>query len=77
MARVYFHCSGVNEVIVDRHGSEIDHLGDAHDRALEVVHSFIATTGSEDWRDWIVHVSDDEGEELFVLPFARVIGRLH
>lgn len=77
MTRVYFHCSGANEVILDRRGSEIDHLGDAHDLALEVVHSCIATTGSEDWRDWFVHVSDDEGEELFVLPFSHVIGRLH
>ena len=30
-----------------------------------------------DWRDWVVHVSDDSDDELFVLPFAFVLGKPH
>ena len=77
MARVYFHCSGAHEVLVDRRGSDLDHVSDMHQRAVQVIHSYIATAGAHDWRDWMVHVSDDDGEEIFLLPFASVLGRLH
>ena len=32
---------------------------------------------AEDWRDWVVHVSDDSDDELFVLPFVFVLGKPH
>jgi hypothetical protein len=32
---------------------------------------------AEDWRDWVVHVSDDFDDEIFVLPFAFVLGKSH
>jgi hypothetical protein len=28
-----------------------------------------------DCREWVLHVSDDVGVELFVLPFAFVLGK--
>ena len=31
----------------------------------------------EDWRDWVLHVSDDQGDELFVVPFTFVLGKPH
>jgi hypothetical protein len=27
----------------------------------------------DDWRDWVLHVSDDQGDELFVVPFTFVL----
>jgi hypothetical protein len=30
---------------------------------------------SEDWRSWILHVSDDLGDELFIVPFAFALGK--
>jgi len=32
---------------------------------------------TEDWRDWVLHVSDDIGEEIFCLPFASLLGKPH
>jgi hypothetical protein len=31
----------------------------------------------EDWRGWVLHVNDDLGDELFVVPFAFVLGKPH
>ena len=28
-------------------------------------------------RDWVLHVSDDLGEEIFVLPFEFLLGKPH
>jgi hypothetical protein len=36
-----------------------------------------STSGFEDWRDWVMHVNDDQGDELFVVPFTFVIGKAH
>ena len=30
-----------------------------------------------DWRDWLMHVTDEEDEDVFVLPFADMLGRPH
>jgi hypothetical protein len=42
-----------------------------------VVRSLIMAPGPEDWRGWVLHVSDDDGEEIFDLPFASVLGKPH
>ena len=31
----------------------------------------------EDWRGWVLHVNNDLGEELFVVPFAFVLSEPH
>ena len=36
----------------------------ACEHATCMVHSLIATPNVEDWRGWILHASDDLGEEL-------------
>jgi hypothetical protein len=77
MATLYFHCVGTQEALVDRRGSEMDSLSDARARAFQVIQSFIASAGPEDWREWTVHVNDEDGEELLAIPFASVLGRPH
>jgi hypothetical protein len=77
MATLYFHCSGAQQVLVDRSGCEVDDLLDAHARAFAVINTIITSEGPEDWREWTVHVSDDEGDELLSVPFASVLGRAH
>ena len=52
-------------------------MTDARDRATCVVRSLIMAANAEDWRDWVLHVSDDLGEEIFVMPFASQLGKLH
>jgi lipopolysaccharide biosynthesis regulator YciM len=78
MAQLYFHCTGSGRAFVDRSGMVVDDLVEARDRAVAVARQLISMrTLHEDWRKWIVHVSDEEGEEVFLLPFADIIGRLH
>jgi len=77
MAQVYFHCSNDREVRIDQAGALVSDLTEARDRAATVVRSLIMEQSAEDWRDWVVHVSDDFDEEIFAVPFASVLGRPH
>jgi hypothetical protein len=77
MARIYFHCVGDQRVLVDRNGHDLEDLIDIEQLAVQVAHSCIAKPDDDDWRAWTVLVSNDGGEEIFTLPFAAVIGRLH
>jgi uncharacterized protein DUF6894 len=75
MTRVYFHCSTTKKVFLDQRGALVDDLAEARDRATRVVQSFTGERSLEDWRDWVLHVSDDQGDELFVVPFMSVLGK--
>jgi hypothetical protein len=77
MTQVYFHCSNSKEVLVVRGGAVVEDLAQARDHAASVVKSLTTARSLEDWRDWILHVNDDLGEELFVVPFVFVLGKLH
>ena len=75
MTQVYFHCSHADEVLIDRCGAMVDDLTEARDRATSVVRSLTTARSLEDWRGWTLHVNDDLGEELFIVPFAFVVGK--
>ena len=77
MTQVYFHCSNAKEVLVDRRGAVVDDLAEARDHAAGIVRSLTTARSLEDWRRWVLHVSDDLGDELFVVPFAFVLGKPH
>ena len=77
MPQVYFHCSNPKEVLIDRSGAAVNDLTEARDHAANIVRSLTMTRSLEDWRAWVLHVSDDLGDELFVVPFAFVLGRPH
>ena len=53
----------------------VHNLAEARDHATGVMRSLTKTRSLENWRDWVVHVSDDLGDELFVVPFAFVLGK--
>ena len=74
MSQVYFHCSNTKKVFLDRRGAVVDDLAEARDQATRIVQSLISERSFEDWRDWVLHVSDDQGDELFVVPFTFVLG---
>ncbi|CCE07968.1 conserved hypothetical protein [Bradyrhizobium sp. STM 3843] len=76
MAQVFFHCSNDDEVLIDRRGAAVLDLTEARDYAARVMRSLISAKTSEDWREWVVHVADDLGEEIFAVPFASVLGRM-
>ncbi|UFZ05364.1 hypothetical protein LQG66_03310 [Bradyrhizobium ontarionense] len=77
MAQVFFHCSNDDEFLIDRRGTSVLDLTEARDHAARVVHTLISTEGGEDWRDWVLHISDDLGEEIFTMPFSSMLGRMH
>ena len=76
MTQIYFHCSNTREVRIDRSGEAVSDLAEARDRAVCMVQSLIMQRDQQDWRDWTVHVSDLD-DEIFVLPFAFVLGKPH
>ena len=77
MATVYFHYSTSEGVCFDRRGTAIINFSEMRAHAARAVQSLISVHGPEDWRDWKLHVSDDLNDEIFVLPFSSVLGRLH
>jgi hypothetical protein len=77
MTQIYFHCSNTKKVFVDYYGAVVDDLAKARDHATRIVQSFTSERSLEDWRDWVLHVSDDRGDELFVVPFTFVLGKPH
>jgi hypothetical protein len=77
VTQVYFHCSNTKNVFVDRLGAAVDDLAEARDHATRVVQSLTSERTLEDWRDWVLHVSDDQGDELFIVPFTFVLGKPH
>jgi hypothetical protein len=77
MTHVYFQCRDSRGMLVDRYGAAVDDLAEARDHAACLVRSLTMTQSSEDWRNWVLHVSDDLGDELFVVPFALVLGKPH
>lgn len=77
MAQVYFHCSNTQGVSIDRCAAAVDDLAEAREHAALVVRSLISAPVPEDWRGWVLHVSDDLGDEILTVPFASELGRLH
>lgn len=77
MAQVYFHCSNTQGAKIDRYGAVVHDLGEARDQAARIVRSLISSRGPEDWRGWILRVSDDLGDEIFIVPFAFLLGKPH
>lgn len=77
MAQVYFHCSNTDGALIDRSGATVGDLAEACDHATLVVQSLIMAPSLEDWRSWMLHITDDAGDEIFILPFASLIGKPH
>ncbi len=77
MTRMYFHCSNDRGVLIDPAGLEFAGLSEACDHAQHLVQSLVDSQSLEDWRKWILHVTDDQGDSLFVVPFASALSKPH
>jgi len=77
MTHVYFHCSNADELYLDKRGVEVEDLFEAHQRAAQVVRDLVNGRGPQDWRAWTLHVVDEEGVELFLMPFSYMLGKPH
>jgi hypothetical protein len=77
MAQLFFHCSSPERVVPDRRGSDVEDLVEAHGHAIAFVQRIIGMAGPDDWRVWKLSVLDENGDEVFEVPFASVIGKPH
>ena len=77
MAQLFFCCSNDDGVWIDRRIAPAGNLSEAMEQAAVVVRSLVMAPSQEDWRGWTLHASDDFGEEIFAMPFASVLGKLH
>src|SRR5262245_33625469 len=51
------------KVFVDYCGAVVDDLAEARNHPTRVVESFTSERSLDEWRDWVLHVSDDRGDE--------------
>jgi hypothetical protein len=77
MAQLYFQYTSLEGELTDRHVAAVANLAEAREAAALVVESLIRAPIAEDWRSWVLHVSDESGEEIFALPFASMLGKPH
>ena len=77
MTEVYFHCSDASHELIDSRGTAVSDLSEAFAHAHGLVRAMLMTPNTEDWRGWELRATDELGCEIFVLPFASVLGKLH
>ena len=76
MAQVYFHCSNADEILIDRRGAAVLNLAEARDHAACVMQTLVQVESDEDWREWMIHIADELGDELFAISFTSVLGKM-
>ncbi len=77
MAQAVFCCSNAQGHVIDGRVATVDDLIEAREYATRVARSLIASPTLRDWRSCYLRVSDDLGEEIFVLPLSSIIGKPH
>ena len=77
MTEVFFNCSNPDHLLMDRRGLAVSDLSEAFTHADRLVRALLMTPNTEDWRGWELCVTDELGCEIFVIPFASVLGKLH
>jgi hypothetical protein len=74
MAQLSFHCANSRGYLLDRRVSDVADLLEARDYARAFARSLSKTSGLERWNGCRIHVLDQRGKELFVMPLPWAIG---
>jgi len=77
MREIYFHWSDANHDLIDNRGAAVEGLSDARTHADRLVRSLVMAPSMEDWRDWVLRVTDELGDVILVIPFASALGKPH
>jgi hypothetical protein len=75
MPQVSFRCAISRGVEIDRQVAVMGNLVQARDYAMALARSRMAAAPQQDWRKHCLHVEDERGEEIFVLPFWSVLDK--
>ena len=74
MTDVYFHCPDDGQVLSATRDVAIVVPFEHADR---IVRSYVMMASVEGWRNFVLDATDDLGSEIFSVPFASVLGKLH
>lgn len=78
MTHLYFHCAGPGGILIDQNGADVFDLAEARDRAMDLARFIVESAyGERDFSDWLVYVSDEDDDEMLLVPFAAVLPTLH
>jgi uncharacterized protein DUF6894 len=77
MAQVFLRYATPSGVHLNQPVAEVNDLTELRQYAVQSVQSLISAPSLIDWRNWVLHVSDDLGAELFAVPFASLLGKPH
>jgi hypothetical protein len=77
MREIYFHWSDANHDLIDTRGAAVGDFADARAHADRLVQSLVMAPTMEDWRDWVLRVTDEYGDVILVIPFAAALGKPH
>jgi hypothetical protein len=75
MRQVSFCCSTSRGTVLDRRVAEVKNLSEARRYAAAFARSVVATAAAQDWAKCRMHVRDERGDELFVMPFWSAASR--
>ena len=77
MAQVILYYATPQGVLVNRSAAEVNDLPEPREYIAACIQRLISVPSLEDWRNWILYVSDELGEELFAMPFSLFLGKPH
>lgn len=77
MVQVYFYCLNSEGMLIDYNGVVVFNFSEVCDCVVQIMCVMILMFSSEDWCDWVIYVSDDDGEEIFDFFFIVMFGKLY
>jgi hypothetical protein len=77
MAQVFLHYATPRGVVLNQSLGKVNDLTELRAYAVQSVQTLISAPSLKDWRQWVLHVRDDLGSELFTVPFASLLGEPH
>ena len=75
MPQVLFCCSNSRGTVLDRRVADVENLFEARKYAANVVRALAATATAHDWRKCRLHVQDERGKDIFVMPFWSTLSK--
>lgn len=77
MTQVHFHYATGRGVLHARSAEQVEGLLEARECGERAIRALIASPDREDWRNWVLYVSDELGEVILEMPFISILGRVH